>query len=73
MNVKTGIRYGMDEVGTRIWSQLKANRSVREIRDFIVEEYSVESSRCERDLLGLLTELAQHELVEFTHAADRAI
>jgi hypothetical protein len=73
LNFKTGIRYRMDEIGTRIWSQLKAKRSIREIRDFIVEEYSVESSRCERDLLGLLAELAEHDLVEFTHAADRTI
>jgi hypothetical protein len=73
LNFKTGVHYGMDEIGMRIWGQLKAKRSVREIRDFIVEEYSVESSRCERDLLGLLTELVQNELVELTHAADCAI
>jgi len=73
LNVKTGTYYGLNEVGSRIWELLKEPRTLKEIRDSILEEYTVEPSRCEQDLLALITELAQHELVEINHAPDHQI
>ncbi len=73
LNLKTGVYFGLDAVGARIWSLVNGSRSVREIRDVILEEYDVDASRCERDLVRLLTELNRHNLVEICHAADRKI
>ena len=37
---------------------------VKEIRDVLVSEYQVEPARCERDLIALLSGLADEGLVE---------
>lgn len=68
LNLKTGVYYGLDGVGSRVWSLLKESRSVLEIRDVILAEYAVETPRCEQDLVALLTDLARHELIEICHA-----
>ena len=73
LNLKTGAYYGLDDVGGRIWDLLKENRTVREIRDLILEEYAVDAFRCEQDLFGLLADLARHELIEVSHASDRQV
>ena len=73
LSLKTGTYYGLNEVGTRIWNLLDQPRTVREIRDYILAEYAVDASRCERDLVVLLADLARHHLVEFNHAAERAL
>jgi len=73
LNLKTGVYFGLNSVGARIWSLLAETRTVREIRDLILMEYEVEPSDCERDLIKLLGELARYELVEFTYAPDHKI
>jgi hypothetical protein len=73
LNLKTGKYYGLDEVGTRIWALLKDSRTVQEIRDAVLQEYDVEPSRCEVDLLRLLNDLKEHELIEICSAPDRPI
>jgi hypothetical protein len=73
LNLKTGIYYGLDEVGARIWALLKETQTVREIRNVILAEYAVDESCCERDLVRLLTELDQHKLIEIGHAPDLKI
>jgi len=70
LNLKTGVYYGLDEVGARIWSLLKENLTVREVRDRILNEYAVETAKCEEDLRRLLSELVRHKLVEFCPGPD---
>jgi hypothetical protein len=59
-----GIYYGLNEVGARIWELLKKPRKAGEIRDVILDEYEVEPQAVTRDVLGLLTELADRGLIE---------
>jgi hypothetical protein len=59
-----GIYYGLNEVGARIREQLKEPRRAGEIRDVILDEYEVEPQAVTRDVLGLLTELADRGLIE---------
>jgi hypothetical protein len=73
LNLKTGIYYGLDEVGGRIWGLLKESRTVREVRDVILQEYAVDDATCERDLMKLLAELDRHKLLQFGHASDQKI
>ena len=54
LNFKTGMYYGFDGVGARIWSLVQEPRSVAEIRDTLVKEYDVEPARCEQDIVQLL-------------------
>jgi hypothetical protein len=64
LDVKLGIYYGLNPVGTRIWQLIQEPRTVYEVRDALLEEYEVAPERCERDVLALLQELASKGLIE---------
>jgi hypothetical protein len=64
LDLKGGTYYGLDAVGSRIWSLIQKPRKVEEIRDILVSEYEVEQDRCERDLIALLQGLADEALIE---------
>jgi len=68
LNMKNGVYYGLDPVGARIWNLLQEPRTVRAIRETILEEYAVESKQCERDLLALLENLQGEGLIEVNNA-----
>jgi len=55
---------GLDPVGARIWKLIQTPRTVREVRDTLLEEYDVEAERCEKDLIALLQELAKNDLID---------
>jgi hypothetical protein len=64
VNLKSGVYYGLNEVGARMWNLFQEGRTLREVRDQITAEYTVEEARVERDLTKLISELAQHDLIE---------
>jgi hypothetical protein len=63
LETRSGVYFGLDEVGTFIWQRLTEPCSLRQLRDAILAEYEVEPERCERDLQGLLAELIEQGLV----------
>ncbi|MEI7827901.1 MAG: PqqD family peptide modification chaperone [Euryarchaeota archaeon] len=67
LNLKNGVYYGLNPVGARIWNLIQTPRTVREVRDTIIDEYDIDSDRCERDLAVLLQQLVEHDLVEIVH------
>jgi len=64
LNLESGLYYGLEDVGARIWDLIQEPRTVRQLRDLLTKEYDVEPERCERDLLSLLARLATAGLVE---------
>jgi hypothetical protein len=70
LNLKNTVYYGLDPVGSRIWSLLQQARSVCELRDALVDEYDVEAERCERDLLALLEKMRAEGLIQVTSVAS---
>ena len=70
LNPDSGMYYGLNEVGARIWELIQEPKTVSQIRDAIVAEYEVEPERCESDILGLLQDLAAKELVEVKDSPD---
>jgi len=64
LNVKTGVYYGLDPVGARIWNLVQEPRAVADIQNTITGEYDVEPDRCARDLAGLLDKLLDEGLIE---------
>jgi len=69
LDFKSGMYYGLDEVGARIWKLIAEPRTVGEICDIILAEYDVEPDVCERDVIALLGELAANGLVQAGGAA----
>jgi hypothetical protein len=64
LSLSDGMYYGLDPIGTRIWSMLDHPRSVREICEVLQEEYDVQTSECEQSVLALLRDLKGRDLVE---------
>jgi hypothetical protein len=64
LHMQTGIYYGLDPVGARIWNLMQEPRTVEELRTAIVAEYEVEPARCEGDLFMLLGKLQTEGLIE---------
>lgn len=64
LNLKTGVYFGLDPMGTRIWHLIQEHRSFREIRDALMGEYDVSKAQCEDDLLGFISLLQERELIE---------
>jgi Coenzyme PQQ synthesis protein D (PqqD) len=69
LNVRTGIYYGLDEVGASIWRMLSQSCTVGDIVRHITTDYRVDVSRCEADLVILLNELDENGLIEIDNGA----
>ena len=63
LNLESGTYFGLDKVGTRIWSLLQKNSSLREVFEAALDEYEVDAETLERDLLRLVQELRAKGLV----------
>lgn len=67
VNLKNGVYYGLDPVGTHVWNRLgRVTTTFGELCDGLIEEYDVEKSRLEADLRSFLRELADQGLIEIT-------
>ena len=64
LSIASGIYYGLNTVGARIWKLIQEPRTIHEVRNALLEEYEVEPERCEHDVLALLQELASKGLIE---------
>jgi hypothetical protein len=65
LNVETGMYFSLNPVGARIWELIQKPATVEQIRDGIVSEYEVSSEQAEKDIAILLSNMAEHGLVEF--------
>ena len=64
LDLNSGVYFGLNAVGARIWKLVQAPRTVNEVLQALLEEYDVEPERCERDLVALLQELVTYGLIE---------
>ena len=58
--------YTLNEVGSRVWTLIKAPASVEEIVSALCEEYDAPREQVERDVAELLGALQAKGLVRFT-------
>lgn len=63
LNTKTGVYYGLDPVGARIWQLVQQPRSVSEVGQQLLAEYDVDSQRCVADIVALLEKLRSEGLL----------
>src|SRR3954469_12482018 len=70
LNQATGIYYGLDPVGARIWTLIADGNTVGEIRAIILDEYDVDPKRLETDLITLLSDLEAKGLIEMGVSGD---
>jgi len=68
LNVRNGRYYGLDEVGTRMWTVMTSSKSLREACDKLLAEYDIDPDRLENDVTKLAEDLVEHGLVEIQNA-----
>ena len=62
----SGLYFGLNEVGARIWELLQEPKSLGEVARTLTDEYEVNLERCQADVLALASRLLQAKLVEVT-------
>ena len=68
LNLKSGVYYGLDPVGARIWQLLHEPRTIAQIESVLALEYDVDVNQCAIDLLAFVEKLAAEGLVEVANA-----
>ncbi len=64
LDMKTGVYYGLDPVGARIWELIQAPQQVSSIVSHLLDEYDVDADQCTQDVIMLLSRLQELELIE---------
>jgi hypothetical protein len=65
LHMASGVYYGLDPVGSHIWTLLQEQaHTVGELRDQVCERYDVAADRAETDVRSLLDDLLAEGLVE---------
>lgn len=64
LNLESGVYFGLDSVGTRIWHLIREHESPETVLAILLEEYEVEEAQSEKDLLEILAQMNEKGLVE---------
>ena len=62
LNLETGIYFGLDPIGTRIWMLLREHESLQQVFKVLLQEYDVPEPALKADLLRLAREFSSHGL-----------
>lgn len=68
LNLSSGVYFGLDPVGARVWELLQERRTVGDICATMRGEFDVEPERCERELMDLLEQMRTEGLVDVASA-----
>lgn len=63
LNLSTGIYFGLNDVGTRIWQLIDQYGALTTVRDSLVREFEVDAETAAHDLVELVGQLAERGLV----------
>ena len=63
LNLESECYFGLDEVGTRMWSALASTDSIEAACESLLAEYDVERERLRSDLATFVETLAEEGLV----------
>lgn len=69
LDLKSGMYYGVDVVGAKVWTLIEQPASLCAIREAIMSEYDVDAERCDRDILAFVKQMQAAGLVEVSNAA----
>jgi Coenzyme PQQ synthesis protein D (PqqD) len=64
INLRSGVYYGFNPVGTRIWDLIQSPKTLDELKAILLSEYEVEPDRCDRDLVAMFRALEAAGLIE---------
>jgi hypothetical protein len=64
LNVATGIYYGLNDVGTRMWQLLAEHGRLEPAYQALLSEYDVPAEQLQADLIKLVDELSAKGLLQ---------
>lgn len=64
LDLNSGIYFGLNPAGSRIWELLQNATTVRGVCDQMEQEFAVDRADLERDVVGLVGRLLDKKLVE---------
>ncbi len=64
LDMKEGVYYGLNEMGTIIWEFIQEPVTIQEIVNNILEEYEVDEETCYGDVVELLEQMLENKLIE---------
>ena len=68
LNLKNGMYYGLDSVGSRVWQLLGDHGDVERLVPLLLQEYEVSEEQLAKDVMALLEELCSAGLLEEVRA-----
>ena len=71
LNLQSGVYYGLDPVGSRMWQLLMEQRPLDDVCSVMLEEYDVAADVLRADLSRLVDELSNKGLVTVHAGSDR--
>ena len=69
LQLQSGKYYGLDPIGTRIWSLLAQNGSLLAAYQVMMDEYDIDEARLQADLLALVERLVASGLIQLDQPA----
>ena len=63
LDMHSGLYYGIDAVGTRIWQMLEQKVPPATMVDHLLEEYEIEANLCLQQVLAFLVDLKKNNLI----------
>ena len=66
LDLNAGTYFGLNPVGARIWQLIVEKGALRDVFEALCAEYDAEPETLERDLLDLVTSLAEARLGQVT-------
>jgi hypothetical protein len=70
LNLQSGVYYGLDAIGSRMWQLLTEQRDVDEVCAILIDEYETSSDVLRADVDRLVSELAEKGLVSIHRSAE---
>ena len=63
LNLNTETYFGLNEVGTRIWSSLQQAGTIQQAYESLISEYDVDPATLRNDFQKLIEDLVKHGLL----------
>ena len=64
MDLSTGIYFGLDGVGKRIWETIAEGRNLKAVAAVIVAEFEVDEARAQDDVVEFVSDLVERGLLQ---------
>jgi hypothetical protein len=71
LNLETGTYFGLNEVGTRIWSLIQEHGVLSRVFEVMQQEYIVGPHELEADIIKLVEQLSSKGLVSLAQPQDQ--